>query len=162
MTNIWWSSAPGMSPSELYSLMRQSDKFRVVVITFICSRSGQDKQVQNGFILIFKDTIYILLWNGEVLKVTGSLLEDPAVSNEELDLERVFKKEDDKDDEDFKGFCVYGKKMALFGYNGICVVNIKVRRKSVHKTIRVVNNTIVAPLSTRLVAPVVNWFYKRM
>ena len=71
-------------------------------------------------------------------------------------------KEEGKDDEDFKGFCVFGGKMALFGHNGLSVTDIDVKMTSAHRSIRYVNNTIVTPVSTRLVAPVINWFYKRL
>ena len=71
-------------------------------------------------------------------------------------------KEEGKDDEDFRGFCVFGGKMTLFGYNGLYVTDIDMRTVSAHKSIRYFNNTVVSPVSTRLVAPVINWFYKRL
>ena len=41
-------------------------------------------------------------------------------------------KEEGKDDEDFKGFCVFGGKMALFGHNGLSVTDIDVKMTSAH------------------------------
>ena len=57
-------------------------------------------------------------------KVTGTLLEDPSVSNEALDLEPVIAAEEEKEDEDavkrdFQGFCVYGKNICVYGDDGL-------------------------------------------
>ena len=58
--------------------------------------------------------------------MTGTLLEDPSVSNEALDLELepVIAAEEEKEDEDavtknVQGFCVYGKNICVYGYDGL-------------------------------------------
>ena len=101
-----------------------------------------------------------------MLKVTASLLEDPAIANEELDLERVFKEDEDRDGEDYKGFCVYGDKMTLFGHNGLNVTNIELGEKSIQESLPVINSSnnsesTVNPTSVRFLAPVINWFFKK-
>eukprot|EP00092_Neocalanus_flemingeri_P022319 GFUD01024202.1.p1 GENE.GFUD01024202.1~~GFUD01024202.1.p1 ORF type:complete len:356 (+),score=87.45 GFUD01024202.1:96-1163(+) len=99
------------------------------------------------------DKIYILLWDGNILKVTGSMLEDPDLSNDDLDIvpavsnEVLVKKRratmkikisgavmedsdinnyvldqenvEDDDKGEYKGFCVYGKKMCVYGNDGL-------------------------------------------
>merc|ERR1712059_21354 len=81
------------------------------------------------------DKIYILLWNDLIYQVTGSLLEDPNVGDDELDLETIEDYGDEEDDEeehnDIKGFCVFKKKLVTFGSDGlnkydmdaVCIVN---------------------------------------
>ena len=111
-----------------------------------------------------RDKIYFLLWDAGIWSVTGSLLEDVNVPNDELDLELIAKVCDetktlttpnpsidsvsgledlldnqksftddtrndvdhDKDDDDgeYKGFCVYDDRIAVFGYNGLCIKDI--------------------------------------
>jgi len=71
------------------------------------------------------DTIYILLWNGTLYKVTGSQLMDSAIANDKLDLKvAVTKASDDDDDDDddqgeYGGFCVFGKKLCIYGNDGL-------------------------------------------
>ena len=54
--------------------------------------------------------VYILLWNGNVWKVTGSLLEDRNVSNEDLDLKPVVYRTKCNNDE---GSCLVTKKVSI-------------------------------------------------
>jgi hypothetical protein len=64
--------------------------------------------------------------------VTGSLLEDPSVPNEALDLEAVFAekagKENDEDEDAFKmefeGFCVYGDNIYVYGTDGLFALDL--------------------------------------
>lgn len=74
------------------------------------------------------DIIYILLWNGALYKVTGSQLMDTAVENDKLDLKIAVTKpsdndgDDDSDDDDegeYGGFCVFGKKLCIYGNDGL-------------------------------------------
>ena len=111
-----------------------------------------------------EDKIYILLWNGNIfkvgidqrkslsdfmLKVSGSLLEDPEVNDDALDLSTVFTSEGDDDDEDddgeYKGFCVYGKKIFIYGYDGLHTLDLMKRRKS-HRSIRVIKQNVINPI----------------
>ena len=96
-----------------------------------------------------EDMVYILLWNGNVLKVSGSLLEDPEITDDLLDLVTVVKgeeeDEEDNDDGEYKGFCVYGKKIVVFGYDGLHTVNLAQRKRS-HRSIRVLKERVVAPI----------------
>ena len=54
-----------------------------------------------------EDKIYILLWDGSISSVSGNLLEDPQVLNENLDLQIIVKGGEDEDeasnDGEFKG-----------------------------------------------------------
>ena len=61
----------------------------------------------------FQDTIYILLWNGNIWRVTGSLLEDPDVVNDALDLHSVVYREDSG----VSSGVVFRKKSCLIGVN---------------------------------------------
>jgi len=79
------------------------------------------------------DKIYMLLWNGTLYKVTGSKLMDPDVKNEDLDLKvavlPVDKDDDDDDDDDddqgeYAGFCVYGKKICIYGNDGLYTADV--------------------------------------
>lgn len=123
-----------------------------------------------------EDMVYFLLWNGNVLKVgvdcfneiliyrffkaSGSLLEDPEISDDELDLVTVVKgeeeDEEDNDDGEYKGFCVYSKKIVVFGYDGLHTVNLAPRRRS-HRSIRVLKERVVAPIQERVVSPIFSW-----
>ena len=57
------------------------------------------------------------------------MLENPEVSNDALDLVTVVKgeeeDEDDNDDGEFKGFCVYGKKIIVYGYDGLHIKSLR-------------------------------------
>ena len=94
-------------------------------------------------------------------KVSSSLLEDPEISTDALDMVTVVKgeeeDEDDNDDGEFKGFCVYGKKIIVYGYDGLHTVNLAQRRRS-HKSIRVIKERVVVPIQQRLVGPIFSWF----
>ena len=96
-----------------------------------------------------------------MLKVSGSLLEDPEITDDALDLVTVVKgeeeDEDDNDDGEYKGFCVYGKKIVVFGYDGLHTVNLAARKRS-HKSIRVIKERVVVPIQQRLVSPLFSWF----
>ena len=85
------------------------------------------------------------------------MLEDPDVRTEELDLETIVKgeeeDEEDNDDGEFTGFCVYSKKIAVHGYDGLHVVNLSPRKKS-HKSIRIIKERVVAPIQQRLTEPI--------
>lgn len=84
------------------------------------------------------DKIFIMLWNGNLYSVTGSKLSDEAVTNEALDLKlavdiRTLARQnsnsgapaedsDSDDDDDFgeyRGFCVYGKRIVIYGNDGL-------------------------------------------
>ena len=89
------------------------------------------------------------------------MLENPEISNDALDLVTVVKgkeeDEDDNDDGEFKGFCVYGKKIIVYGYDGLHTMNLAQRRRS-HKSIRVIKERVVVPIQQRLVGPIFSWF----
>ena len=109
-----------------------------------------------------RDKIYFLLWNGAILRVTGSLLEDRNVDNDALDLELVNNVtnadnddnadtdncDGDKTDEnsEYKGFCVYDNKVAVFGYDGLFIGDIEPRNRSANmKSIKILHDKIFAP-----------------
>ena len=111
-----------------------------------------------------RDKIYFLLWDAGIWSVTGSLMEDVNVPNDELDLELIaivcdetktlttpnpsidsisglenlldnqksftddtrkdVDQNIDDDDGEYKGFCVYNDRIAVFGYNGLCIKDI--------------------------------------
>ena len=66
--------------------------------------------------------------------MTGSLLEDPSVPNESLDLEAVIAEKPEKEnDEDaskmeFEGFCVYGNNIYLYGADGLFALDLAKRQ----------------------------------
>ena len=77
------------------------------------------------------DKIYIMLWNGNLYKVTGNMLSDVSVADDALDLKIAVKMEDyddeDPDDDDFgefRGFCVYGKKICIYGNDGLFIADV--------------------------------------
>ena len=77
------------------------------------------------------DKIYIMLWNGNLYKVTGNMLSDINVADDALDLKIAVKMEDyddgDPDDDDFgefRGFCVYGKKICIYGNDGLFIADV--------------------------------------
>merc|ERR1712128_345683 len=69
------------------------------------------------------DKVYILLWNGMLYSVTGAMLMDPDVADSALDLKVAVMEEDDEDEDDdkgeYKGFCVFGKKICIYGNDGL-------------------------------------------
>ena len=84
------------------------------------------------------DKIYILLWNGNILKVrqaelhrktfqylllkvTASLLEDPTVPDDALDLTPAI---NSQEEEDYKGFSVFGRKLCIYGNDGLFTANV--------------------------------------
>eukprot|EP00092_Neocalanus_flemingeri_P069754 GFUD01085540.1.p1 GENE.GFUD01085540.1~~GFUD01085540.1.p1 ORF type:complete len:327 (-),score=109.76 GFUD01085540.1:125-1105(-) len=75
------------------------------------------------------DKIYILLWNGMLYKCTGAMLMDPEVANGALDLKVAVMEEDDEDEDDdkgeYKGFCVFGKKICIYGNDGLFTADVK-------------------------------------
>ena len=89
------------------------------------------------------------------------MLEDPEIADDALDLETVFKSEDDDEIEDndgeYKGFCVYGRKIVIYGYDGLHTLDLMKRRKS-HKSLRVIQQRVVNPIQQRLVNPLFSWF----
>jgi len=74
------------------------------------------------------DKIYMLLWNGMLYKVTGAMLMDPEVANTALDLKVAVMEEDDEDEDDdkgeYKGFCVFGKKLCIYGNDGLFTADV--------------------------------------
>merc|ERR1712183_519512 len=74
------------------------------------------------------DKIYMLLWNGMLYKVTGNMLMDPEVANDALDLEvAVMEEDDDEEDDDkgeYRGFCVFGKKICIYGNDGLFTAEV--------------------------------------
>ena len=122
-----------------------------------------------------RDKVFILLWDGTMWSVTGTLLEDPGVENALLDLEMVLgpnpsleqvinhtsgeptsfsvATEKDKDSEgEWKGFCVYGDKTVLFGYDGLFWLLHEEKSKR-GKSIRVLQNKVLAPLKVNILSP---------
>ena len=84
------------------------------------------------------DKIYIMLWNGNLYSVTGTMLSDESVANEALDLKlavdiktlaNIVQDDDDSDDDDdfgeYKGFCVYGKRIVIYGNDGLFTAILK-------------------------------------
>jgi hypothetical protein len=78
------------------------------------------------------DKIYILLWNGMLYSVTGAMLMDPDVADDALDLKvAVIDEDDDEDDEhedkgEYKGFCVFGEKICIYGNDGLYTADVVV------------------------------------
>merc|ERR1711970_312475 len=74
------------------------------------------------------DKIYMLLWNGMLYKVTGNMLMDPEVANDALDLEVAVMEEDDNEEDDdkgeYRGFCVFGKKICIYGNDGLFTAEV--------------------------------------
>eukprot|EP00092_Neocalanus_flemingeri_P000377 GFUD01000401.1.p1 GENE.GFUD01000401.1~~GFUD01000401.1.p1 ORF type:complete len:373 (+),score=71.57 GFUD01000401.1:22-1119(+) len=101
-----------------------------------------------------EDKIFILLWNGHLVKVSGSLLEDPEIGNDALDMATVFMGADEEEDDDgeFKGFCVHSKKIVIYGYDGLHTLDLSKRRKS-HKSLRVIKQRVVNPIFSWFQAP---------
>ena len=122
-----------------------------------------------------RDKVFILLWDGTMWSVTGSLLEDPGVENAGLDLEMVLgpnpsleqsinlssgeptsfseATEKDKDSEgEWKGFCVYGDKTVLFGYDGLFwLLNAEKSKRG--RSIRAFQNKVLAPIKVNILSP---------
>ena len=88
------------------------------------------------------DKILIMLWNGNLYSVTGTMLSDEAVTNEALDLKlavdiRTLSRQntgpgdddsDSDDDDDFgeyRGFCVYGNRIVIYGNDGLFTAMLK-------------------------------------
>merc|ERR1711936_109011 len=73
------------------------------------------------------DDVYILLWNGSIYRINGSKLADPNVEDGSLGMELVTKQDDDQDDGsdddddrgEFRGFCVYNKRICVYGNDGL-------------------------------------------
>ena len=79
------------------------------------------------------DKIYIMLWNGNLYSVTGTMLSDESVANEALDLKlavdietlsntaQAEDSESDNDDDfgEYRGFCVYGNRIVIYGNDGL-------------------------------------------
>jgi len=79
------------------------------------------------------DKIYIMLWNGQIFSVTGNMLADESVSDDALDLKLAVQKQNDTDVDDddddqgeLRGFCVYGKKIIIYGNDGLMIGDIQV------------------------------------
>ena len=74
------------------------------------------------------DKIYILLWSGKLYKVTGAMLMDPEVTNASLDMKLSVIEEDDEDEEndrgEYRGFCVFGKKICMYGNDGLFTADV--------------------------------------
>jgi len=74
------------------------------------------------------DKVYILLWNGMLYSVTGAMLMDPDVADSALDLKVAVMEEDDEDEDDdkgeYKGFCVFGKKICIYGNDGLFTADV--------------------------------------
>ena len=124
-----------------------------------------------------RDKVYILLWDGTMWSVTASLLEDPGVENGQLDLEMVLgpsldqsinprpgeptpclcfseaTEEKEKDSEgEWKGFCVYGDKTVLFGYDGLFwLVNVEKSKRG--RSIRAFQNNVLTPVKVNVLSP---------
>ena len=89
------------------------------------------------------DKIFIMLWNGNLYSVTGKMLSDEAVTNEALDLKLAVDiktldranstgaPEDDSDSDDdddfgeYRGFCVYGNRIVIYGNDGLFTAMLK-------------------------------------
>ena len=89
------------------------------------------------------DKIFIMLWNGNLYSVTGTMLSDEAVTNEALDLKLAVDiktlarqnstggpadDSDSDDDDDFgeyRGFCVYGNRIVIYGNDGLFTAMLK-------------------------------------
>ena len=89
------------------------------------------------------DKIFIMLWNGNLYSVTGKMLSDEAVTNEVLDLKLAVDiktlarpnstgaPEDDSDSDDdddfgeYRGFCVYGNRIVIYGNDGLFTAMLK-------------------------------------
>jgi len=72
------------------------------------------------------DKIYIMLWNGAVYSVTGNMLMDESVSDDALDLKlaverNVVDEEDDDEQGELRGFCVYNNKIVIYGNDGLMI-----------------------------------------
>merc|ERR1712002_1439476 len=75
------------------------------------------------------DKVYILLWDGNLYSVTGAMLMDPEIEDKALDLKIAVKDEDEgSDDEDekgeYSGFCVFGKKICVYGNDGLFTADV--------------------------------------
>jgi len=76
------------------------------------------------------DKLYILLWNGNLYSVTGAMIMDPEVGDEKLDLKLAVVDDDDEDDDEhedkgeYKGFCVFGKKICIYGNDGLFTADV--------------------------------------
>lgn len=83
------------------------------------------------------DHIYIMLWNGSLYRCTGKMLSDPEVDEKALDLKLIVSprddpavdnddddSDDDDDDGEFRGFCVYGKKIVMYGNDGLFTADV--------------------------------------
>ena len=112
--------------------------------------------------------------------VTGSLLEDPEVENDQLDFEMVLgpshghqtinpspgdssrslcfsgateEKEKDSEDE-WKGFCVYANKTVLFGHDGLFWLANPAKSKR-GRSIRALQNKVITPVKVNFLSPLV-------
>ena len=119
-----------------------------------------------------RDKVYILLWDGTMWSVTGSLLEDPGVENSQLDLEMVHghspdqsvnpspcfseaTEEKEKHSEgEWKGFCVYGDKTVLFGYDGL-FWSVNPAKSKRGRSIRALQNKVITPVKVNILSPLV-------
>ena len=128
-----------------------------------------------------RDKVYLLLWDGTLWSVTGSLLEDPQVENAQLDMEMVLgpnlsleesvivsnlepkgspllcSEETLKDSEgEWKGFCLYGDKIVLFGYDGLFWYNVEKSKRK--KSIYAFQTKIVMPAKINILTPLFSFF----
>jgi len=64
-----------------------------------------------------------MLWNGAVYSVTGNMLMDESVADDALDLklavEREVVDEDDDEQGELRGFCVYNNRIVIYGNDGL-------------------------------------------
>merc|ERR1712013_511410 len=76
------------------------------------------------------DKIYIMLWDGNLYSCTGNMLMDPEIEDKDLDLKKAVKYEDNDDDNEedekgeYNGFCVYGKKICIYGNDGLFTADV--------------------------------------
>merc|ERR1712243_462892 len=76
------------------------------------------------------DKIYIMLWDGNLYSCTGNMLMDPEIEDKDLDLKKAVKYEDNDDDDEedekgeYNGFCVYGKKICIYGNDGLFTADV--------------------------------------
>jgi len=77
------------------------------------------------------DKIYILCWDGNLHSCTGNMLMDPEIEDKDLDLKLAVKDDDDDVDDDeekekgeYNGFCVFGKKICIYGNDGLFTADV--------------------------------------
>lgn len=67
------------------------------------------------------DKIYILLWNGKIMRISATMLENPDIPDSALSFTNVFGHEEE---EDYKGFSVFGKNICVFGNDGLLMAHL--------------------------------------